>query len=605
VTQPAEYHQSVPRELRANLRFRRRLLDRCRDDPGAQASVRAACARDLLFHVNATVWQYNPRKRDGLEVAPFVTWPFQDDALRAMVDAVDRGKDLVIEKSREMGASWMCLLVFDWLWRYRPWQKFLAISRSADAVDNRDDPDSLFWKIDFIHRHTPHWLLPAMKRPSMKFTNLDNGSTLIGQASTGKAGVGGRATAMFVDEFSQIDEAYEVLYRTADTTGCRIFNFTHTDVGNAAAELSRRVDMKKLRLHWSQHPDKNRGLYQYDHDTGKVDVRDKHYEYPLDFHFVTDGKLRSPWYDAECVRRASPRAIAMDLDIDPQGAMSQFFPATTVRHLMATTTRPPSWEGDLVYERDSGRPVELAARPGGPLRLWLVPGAHGRLPRDRYGVGADVSAGTGATPSCLSACSARTGEKVLSWSDPNVDPKDFAVFAVAVCRFLEDASGEPGKMAWEHVGPGVSFGKQVLGLGFRRCHFRTNEKKVGSRADHESPGWYPTPDAKRILLEDYRAALSNSRYVNRDKDALAECLSFRYMPNGYVEHAGESGGDDPAAARWNHGDMTIADALGYKMAVSLGLGEAVAVREVQEVRAGSLAWRRQVVEAAEREAALS
>src|SRR5207247_1504773 len=98
--------------------------------------------------------------------------------------------------------SWMCLIVMEWLWHFHPWKKFLAISRNAEAVD-ADDPDSLFWKIDFMHRYQPKWLMPkgyeAKKhRRLMYYGNPENGSTITGQASTGKAGVGGRATWMFV-----------------------------------------------------------------------------------------------------------------------------------------------------------------------------------------------------------------------------------------------------------------------------------------------------------------------------------------------------------------------------------------------------------------------
>jgi hypothetical protein len=51
--------------------------------------------------------------------------------------------------------------------------------------------------------------------------------------------------------------------------------------------------------------------------------------------------------------------------------------------------------------------------------------------------------------------------------------------------------------------------------------------------------------------------------LNRSKGALEECLCFEYLKNGYVEHGGIEGGDDPSGARINHGDQTIANALSW------------------------------------------
>src|SRR5260370_34363113 len=136
---------------------------------------------------------------------------------------------------------------------------------------------------------------------------------------------------MGIDEFSQIEEDYEVLHRTSDTTGCRIFNFTHKGLGTAAYELTQRVDMRKLNLHWSQHPHKKKGLYRYDTEAKHVVSLDAGFQHDPDYSFITDGSptggpcpgLRSPWYDKECRRKGSARAVAMDLDIDPRGSVSQ------------------------------------------------------------------------------------------------------------------------------------------------------------------------------------------------------------------------------------------------------------------------------------------
>src|ERR1051326_6412336 len=78
---PGTYHRAVPKDLAGNYRFRKALLGACRKSAGMRRAVLEACGRDLLFWVNAFVWQYNPRKKDEGERAPFVTWDFQDAAM--------------------------------------------------------------------------------------------------------------------------------------------------------------------------------------------------------------------------------------------------------------------------------------------------------------------------------------------------------------------------------------------------------------------------------------------------------------------------------------------------------------------------------------------
>jgi len=221
---PGEDYKAVPKGLKENLAFRIALLERAARNPSLQAGLKEICKQDILFYVNAFVWTYDPRRKS--KTIPFVTWPVQDHALKAILSWVEEGEDGVIQKSRDMGASWMCLLVMEWLWHFHPGMSFLLVSRKEDLVDAPGDPDSLFWKLDFIHRHLPGWLRCETDRRRLHFGNMANGSTIDGESTTAAAGVGGRRTAMFIDEFSRIEEGYQLLAGTADTTRCRIFNFT-------------------------------------------------------------------------------------------------------------------------------------------------------------------------------------------------------------------------------------------------------------------------------------------------------------------------------------------------------------------------------------------
>ena len=404
----------------------------------------------------------------------------------------------------------------------------------------------------------------------------------------------------FIDEFSQIDKAREVLERTADVTGCRLFCSTHTGVDTAFHDLCNDKTTAKLVLHWSEHPLKRRGLYEYARETNQIIVHDKTYDYPSDFQYVYEWKpnggpfpgLRSPWYDEECIRRKRPSAIAMDLDINPKGATSQFFDPGIIHNLIRTYAIDPLWEGELNYDLETARPRELIRKDGGLVKMWVNPLGDGKMLAARFGGGCDISWGTGATPSCFSLINADTGEKVLEVKTPWMDPKDFAKLVVALCWFFKDKEGNPVRLAWEAEGPGVVFGDKVIELGYRAVYWRVDELAIGAKKS-DRPGWAANPTNKRLLLSAYANALGSHQVVNRSRQALESCLDFRHVQNT-VEHGRRKVKDDPSGAGENHGDMVIADALATKMVKEMGIAEKEP--EKPEVKVMSLQWRRQQYE---------
>lgn len=582
------WHLDVPRDLEANLEFRKRILDAARKDRSLQLGLIEICRKDVLFWINTFVWTYNPNAPEGREIVPFITWPVQDRAVHRILRCIEERRDGAAEKSREMGASWLFLLIIKWGTDFQENKKFLLVSRDKDSVDRPEDPDSLMWKLDFVQEYLPNWLVDKekCKRRALGYTNTETNGRITGQASTGKAGVGGRCTAMFVDEWTQIDADREIYYRTSDTTKCRLFNFTHLGLGTAAYELMQLVNKGlsktvKIQLHWTQHPDKNKGLYSWDVEEKKirfwkyvedrddiVEIPAPEFEYDRDFEFDMTGHplggprpgIRSPWYDDQCQRKGSSQAVAMDLDIDPQGSVSQFFDPILIHNLKMGYCRQHDFEGHLDYD-DFGQPVRFVEAKDGPIRLWVKLNQHGKPPEAPYGAGADVSGGTGRTPSCLSIANAKTGEKALEFYSAYIEPRDFATLAVALCRMFYGA-----KIAWEHGGPGVNFGLRVIELGHTAVYRRRSENKIGQpRSD--TIGWSPLLMPQ--MLREYAGALKRREFLNYSARALDECLSFVHDGKGGVYHAGAET-HDPAAARANHGDLVVADGLANKMVAELG-----------------------------------
>ena len=604
----------VPVDLTENARFRQTLLRDCKGDRALRRRVKRACAEDLLFYLRTFGWTYDPRTPQKPKV--FVPYPFQEKALKAILQAVEHQHELVIEKSRDMGATWMCLYAMEYLWHFHPWFSFLFVSRKEDMVDKPGDPDTLFWKIDFAHRFLPRWLMPEGYDPTpggphrrrRHFENPETSSTMDGDSTTGAVGVGGRRTAIFLDEFSRMEDANLVYAGTADTADCRIFNFTPFGTGNAAYRLSQHPSIKKLRMHWSEHPVKARGLYHYDRCSKKLIVDDVAYDFPHDYEFIQDGKLRSVWYDVQWRDRRSPAEIAQMLDIDYQGSVTEFFHGETINVLQEAYCRDPDWEGDIRFHPDTCNPIPDAALEkfdGGPLRLWFTPDARGRVPLAKYAVGADLSTGVGSTASILCLGDARTGQKVAEYASAHVLPHDMAKRAVALCRLFRSEESY-ARLCWEAQGPGVGFGKKVMELRFGNVYFRTYEARTVHKPT-DTPGWVPTEENKLRLLEDYRSALSSRQFLNPSYLALQECRRFKFNDNGVPEYEETdainvtTGRPDPSGARKNHGDRVIADALCYKMMVEI-MGTSPQAPSVPKPPPMSIAARMQAAGAEEEDA---
>jgi len=315
------------------------------------------CAEDPLFFINTFVYTYDPRK-STCPVVPFITYPFQDIAILELINAIG-DHDLLAEKSRDMGATWCFLYGITWFFLFKNMQTFLAVSRKEDLVDKTQDPDCLFWKIDFMIENLPWFIKPPRTRNKLHMFNENNGSTIDGSSTTGDVGRGGRRTAVFLDEFASVEEGHAVLKATRDMTTCRLFNSTPKGTNNAFYDMTQ-TDILKLRFHWTEHPEKSAGLYTSG-DDDQLEIIDSEYwrfKKKSDFDFIRDGNLRSPWYDLQCSRAAHPMEIAQELDIDYLGSAFQFFDPGIIDGCIKKDSRPAFHIGELSFD-ESLEPTEF------------------------------------------------------------------------------------------------------------------------------------------------------------------------------------------------------------------------------------------------------
>lgn len=620
---PGTWYKQVPKDLKQNLEWRQFVFNSCQNNPDLQKAFIGICKQDILFFVNTFVWQYNPMDKGALKAGPFITWPYQERALldtpettgnKGLLWCYENDKTGVVEKSRDMGASWLFLIFEDWLCRKFGYAQILNVSRNADAVD-ASSRNSLFQKLVFIHDHFPDWLKGRIKKTSMTFSYQDTKSEITGEASTGFAGVGGRGSVVFIDEFTKIKEAQEVRQGTASTANCRFFNATHEGPNTEFCKLTSTPEIIKIQMHWTRHPLKNKGLYSYDREemkerywryneeTDELDETVCLYDYGPDFRPVRDGTpvggphpgIRSPWYDNKVIELGSAASAASELDINPTGSVAQLFDPLVIRGLIEKYCRKPIWEGDIVYS-ERGQVVEFIEADGGPFRLWTTLDREGNALLAPYGCGIDVSGGNGVTPSCMTITNGITGEKVLEYFNSRIKPVDFGTLAVAICRRFKDRYGTPARMMWEHHGPGATFGAQVIDLHYENIgENRTDTVGNLARRQSKTIGFNPGGPRMGLLLRDYANALVKGKMLNPSERALAETLSWKYDDSGRPTHPSKKLKGSPEGAGENHGDLTVSDALSWKMVKDYGELSATEAeqraKELAEPKMGSFEWR--------------
>jgi hypothetical protein len=542
--------------------LRQKFLD-ATEDKSLQADFRKAFAEDFCLWLRLTGWTYAPKEVDpvsGREVPsirpnrPFVPWACQERAALEILDSVTKGRDVVIRKSRDMGASWLLAAVSAWGWLFKGWQTLL-VSRVEDGVDRPGDPDSLMWKVDYLLESQPPWVLPMdakvlLKRGSetrqhMMLRNPESGATIAGQASTAHVGRGGRRTMVMFDEFASMGDAEAAWRSAADCTACRIAVSTPLGSGTHYATLVRmgrsQGDPRLVELLYTDHPLKGMGAET------RVDV---------------DGRVTgtagseyvwTPWL-GEQVRRRDTVDMAQNVFATEVGSGSNFFvPSVVTSHMNEYSV--PGQRCELLR----GRWVE---DPNGRWRVFRM----GDVMRE-YVMFADPAYGTGAANAAVCVMDAQSREVVAEFADPHIPPHELANEMVEVAM-TEYRGRRLPMIGWEVNGPGAAMHHDFIRIGYHAVY---RQRMVGTTTARVTVryGWNSSRRAKRTILSALSRAISQGDVRIPSEDTLREMLDYVITADGSIEAA--STVDLSSGARESHGDRVVALA-GALMLCDEGVG---------------------------------
>lgn len=218
---------SWPPNYRREYIKRRGLLEACEEDAALRWAIMTYYARNPIDWLNDWAITYDPRVREPMHrLMPFILFQRQVEFISFLQGCVIDKENGLVEKSRDVGATWLCCSYSVWLWLFVPGAAIGWGSRKELLVDRIGAPDSLFEKMRMIIRSLPAWMLPegfSMKAHAtrMKIINPANGATITGESGD-NIGRGGRSMVYFKDESAHYERAERIEAALGDNTDVQI-----------------------------------------------------------------------------------------------------------------------------------------------------------------------------------------------------------------------------------------------------------------------------------------------------------------------------------------------------------------------------------------------
>ena len=219
---------------------------------------------------------YDPRRAgSGPTRVPLVMFKRQEQLIDFLYACVKAGEPGLIEKSRDMGATWVCSAFSVWLWLFMPGSAIGWGSRKEQLVDKLGDPDSIFEKIRILILGLPEFFLPDGFIENehllfMRIINPETGSTITGEAGD-NIGRGGRKLIYFKDESAHYERPEKTEAALSDNTRVPIDISSVHGIGNvfhrrreAGADWSGKIVPGRTQvfvMDWRTHPEKNQAWY--------------------------------------------------------------------------------------------------------------------------------------------------------------------------------------------------------------------------------------------------------------------------------------------------------------------------------------------------------
>ena len=267
-----------PPDYAAEFNRRRKLFKFLAANADEWEKLKPFYANNAIQFINDFCVTVNPRnKAPKIKVMPFLLFDRQEDLVNCILECIEDGEGMLCEKSRDMGASWVCCALSVWLWLFVPDSSVGWGSRKEPLVDRLGDMDSLFEKMRTIIYYLPPFVLPegfvAKNHATfMRIMNPENGASITGETGD-NIGRGGRKTIYFKDESAHYERPEKIEAALGDNTDVQIDISSVNGTGNpfhrrrkAGVVWRAGLDIEAghtrvFIMDWRDHPEKDQEWY--------------------------------------------------------------------------------------------------------------------------------------------------------------------------------------------------------------------------------------------------------------------------------------------------------------------------------------------------------
>jgi phage terminase large subunit len=297
-----------------NLKCRAATMQKCQGDVEAQGDEMAKAGADFLYWLENYAFTYDPRRKQ--KTIPFIPFEYQKNAVAWMQKLREDSTEGIIEKARDMGATWLIVAFFTHAWLFEEQFTGLFCSRKVTLVDSKGDPSSIMEKARIIIRGLPSWMMPkgydeARHALKLRIVNPANGSVLTGEGGN-QIGRGGRATMVLVDEAAFGKQPENIEASLSETSDIKIWLSTPNAPGDWFAQKRHAEGARVLSMRWREDPRKNEWVALDESGTvvarGRGDAPDP--------QKVGARRVLWPWYEKAKARFTDPAKLAREVDID-------------------------------------------------------------------------------------------------------------------------------------------------------------------------------------------------------------------------------------------------------------------------------------------------
>ena len=585
----------VPKGINENLDYRRRVLKSCESDSECRDEIGRICRASPLFWMNVFGYTFRPKMtcHDGQERAagtswtdddgvvhhlspadaPIITWPAQDSMVLALWKVANDGGTLLIDKSRDQGATVITMAFLTWAILYWPRFTALVVSRKGELVDGGEhEEDSLFGKVDYMIKNIPDWMVdrPTIKRrhkpSSIVYARL--GTRMAGETSGKDVGQSFRTTMTFVDEAARFPYGDHLMKSIETVSVGKVLASTPNGPGTAFSKMRRKADdpssrgmFKIITLGYWDHPQKGRNrTWTIDHNgavTGKAGTG--YWETPA---FIVARALATNMRDIRenwLIDHETSGMIVLDMN-----SLSR------MRKLVRDPLVGRVYLPKMYREMEDGNPQlnmacnkimrgkkEFIQDHLGHLNIWCdLPGGQPSRSTN-YIIGADFAQGVEQSNTVLSVMDRETNEIVAEYVDPTIQPHEVAPIAILLGSWF---SGQGGCafIIWERNGPGISFGSAIVKMSYPKLYF---QRILGNRSQKRTKqwGWLSTGPSKEILFSTLDMALRSGEFTCYSEAGIDDMASWMFDEYGRMVSGATR--DLGSGAQARHGDRAIAMGL--------------------------------------------